>query len=976
MREYYHFYPVCPRCHEPSTLNSRLVREDDGMLRCIECDGNDNNDIIFPERVNLTDKNKFRKTIETVRSLHGRVESLENLPLVWKVDLNFIEREYIRWCLAARGRFLITWPWREVKFLPVLITEYLLNRKKDRVVVICRHGVDSDDRIVPYPAQWELFEHLIYLEGKKLLNIDEELRSEINRARHWQFYFPKVWVLKCRIRDIRRKKFHEFTCIEDYDTCKRELIRQISRNYGKDSIRKIVGIDKKTKIKNPDGYLDIVFREVEQRTCTKNPKYEWQWLWEVILNYHKFRRPSRIVRWEVIKSPEDLERDAEGYRLIFIDPHKLETAPLLRFVQDYDPDLILVEDVDVFLRDLIFRGEKSRNLADFLRESKTPAVLMFSTDRQFRFVYHKIRQGMLLKGCGIVFHTVDCAPVMEKLLPELSKREARYPGPCSSTPAELEETSLPVIEYRSIEELDEIDGLIEMLERCESAASIVRFLKELRRSPIPPVPGRGRVFSRRDMNVSFEYIKQRIRELGLNAENLEKVYSRGRNPLLSWLVNFLHKKLEDGSPVVVVVHGDDENALKKILKEEMPDCLSGGCLTITSWRRFTDPLTDETTIISFTPPSRLPEFGGKIIFAGSEQEVERLRRITEYRIYEFYTRPLYPLNKEDPAPEFLKNILNSLRLPDLESLLLDIPEITVKLPGSGGISSETGISHTSTRLKSGREAILILDEYGRGLFVPAGASLLVMDGRKLTEMPVITEDMPNPELAGKEIMIDKRGLYLDTKPVFLRYMAQYGEKIIFKSPPFRWTGFTDLYRDSIKWIEFIETALEIYRQVNSVSFREAEEKIASYLSSLGMTARDPDYIKNWWRDPVVIQTIRGNFKIYHVEHPKSPQDLEKLYKGLSQLVPGLTFDPEEPRRIYAASRRVQELRLSLLKGDMRRWPFYLSPLFQNFKKEMEVVLETSRRVKIKHARKVRVVREVDAFRFLDNYRDFLDPLSL
>lgn len=973
MREYYHFYPVCPRCHAPSTLNSRLIREDNGMLRCISCD------IIFPERVNLADKIKFRKTIETVRSLHGRADGLENLPLVWKVDLNFIEREYIRWCLQARGRFLITWPWREVKFIPVLISEYLLNRKKDRVVVICRHGLDSDDRTVPYPAQWELFEHLIYLEGEKLRNIDEELRSEINRAGHWQFYFPKVRVLKCRIRDIRRKKFHEFTCIEDYDTCKRRLVRQISRNYGKDSIRKITGVDKKTKIKNPDGYLDIVFQEVEQRTCTKNPKYNWQWLWEVILNHRRFRRPSRIVRREVIKSPEDLEKKAGGYRLIFIDPHKLETAPLLRFVHDCDPDLILVEDVDVFLRDLSFRGEKSRNFADFLRESRTPAVVMFSTDRQFRFVYHKIRQGTLLKGCGIVFHTVDCAPVMEKLMPELSKGEARYPGPCSSTPAELEETSLPEIEYRSIEELDEIDGLIEMLERCEGAEGIVRFLKELRRSPVPPVPGRGRVFSRIDMNVSFDYIRKRIKELGLNAEILKKVYSGGRNPLLSWLVNFLRKKLEEGSPVVVVVHGDDEKPLKKILKEEMSDRLSGGCFTVTSWRRLTDRVTGKTTIISFTPPSRLPEFEGKIIFAGSEQEVERLRRITEYRIYEFYTRPLYPLSKEDPAPEFLRIIQNSLRLPDLESLLLELPEIpgiTVKLPGSGGISGETGISHTSTRLKSGQEAILILDEHGRGLFVPAGASLLVVDDRELTEIPVLTEDMANPELAGKEIITDRRGLYLDAKPVFLRFMVRYGEKMPFMSRPFRWKGFADLYRDSIKWIEYIESAIEIYRQENSVSFSEAEKKIASYLSSLGITARDPDYIKNWWRDPVIIQTTRGNFKIYHVEHPKSPRDLEKVYKGLSQLLPGLTFDPEEPVRVYAASRTVQKLRLSLLKDDRRRWPFYLAPLFQSFKKEMEVVLEPSSRVKIKHAGKVRVVREVDAFRFLENYRDFMDPISL
>ena len=133
MRIYYHLYPTCPNCHEPHVNGSPLERIDNENLRCSSCG------VHFRSRIDLFSSDRFVNTVDAIINNEGeRAEDyLSDLPLVWGIGANRIEDEYIRWMdKIDRGKFLITWPWKTVRFIPLLVSEYLLNNPTKKVVVV------------------------------------------------------------------------------------------------------------------------------------------------------------------------------------------------------------------------------------------------------------------------------------------------------------------------------------------------------------------------------------------------------------------------------------------------------------------------------------------------------------------------------------------------------------------------------------------------------------------------------------------------------------------------------------------------------------------------------------------------------------------------------------------------------------------------------------------------------------------------
>ena len=115
MKNYYTNNPICPFCMEPSLNNQELTFLNEDEIQCNNC-GN-----IFYKDVSLM-YNDFPV----------------KFPLFTKIKLNCIEKAYVNWILEdVKGKYLVTWPWGDVKFIPILLSEYFNKFPDNKVVVFC-----------------------------------------------------------------------------------------------------------------------------------------------------------------------------------------------------------------------------------------------------------------------------------------------------------------------------------------------------------------------------------------------------------------------------------------------------------------------------------------------------------------------------------------------------------------------------------------------------------------------------------------------------------------------------------------------------------------------------------------------------------------------------------------------------------------------------------------------------------------------
>jgi hypothetical protein len=282
MRIYYHLYPTCPNCHEPH-VNA--------------CGAH------FRSRIDLFSSDRFVNTVDAVINNEGeRAEDyLSDLPLVWGIGANRIEDEYIRWMNKIDGgKFLITWPWKTVRFIPLLVSEYLLNNPTKKVVVVGDISSDlSDETGITVPGIKEVFDNLIYLEEPERDDFDESIRREMRKFDR-RFVLQKKTVIHYVIHRVGTRYRVEEVCDQGFTKCKNRLMDEIKTIYGDDTVRKMDGrkmkrgsIVKRVKTRNPDGFIDLKLEEREQ--WMGELRYKKEWLWNVLLNSKKMKRLNRII---------------------------------------------------------------------------------------------------------------------------------------------------------------------------------------------------------------------------------------------------------------------------------------------------------------------------------------------------------------------------------------------------------------------------------------------------------------------------------------------------------------------------------------------------------------------------------------------------------------------------------------------------------------------------------------------------------
>ncbi|RLG93160.1 hypothetical protein DRO34_01040 [Candidatus Bathyarchaeota archaeon] len=1008
MRTYYHFYPVCPNCHEPHINGSSLERIDNKNLRCSSCG------VLFRSRIDIFSSGRFVNTVDAVLNKEGEKaeDYLSGLPLVWEVRPNRIEEEYIVWVnRTSRGKFLITWPWETVKFIPLLVSEYLLNNPARKVVVVGDISSDSPDEMgVTVPDIKEVFDSLIYLEGLERNDIDERIKKEMRKFDK-KFVLQKRKVIHNVIHRIGTRYRVEEICDQNLTKCRNRLIREIKEDYGEESIRNIderktkrESIIKRVKTLNPEGLIDIKLEEREQ--WMGELKYKKEWLWNVLLNPEKIRRLNRVISATVLKEPEEERLDGSDKQLFFISS-EMNPSTIFNLVKNIAPDLVVITNTDDFMKDVIYGGEKSRALFNFLKDCENSIILMFSTDPDVRHLYGINRTEKYTVEYNITPHTWDSEILIERIRAEYENHESIYSNLASSRWEELSEGGrIPEVEYIGVETLDDLDVFLDRVSHIRVDEHVKRdirkYIYDLKRSPLF-VRGdyeKQEVFRRRGNfleTITYDYmmslIHERIgdeEEFRSMKELIDAIYNIEStdtiNPLMKEIAGKAGDLLEENNNfITVVVHRYDVKGAEKLLHEMGFDEYMPQRLSVCSWGNLSQREQDiadntEHYVISTLPPSLAYSiYSGhvkKFVFIGSKNNVRKIETIIKNRLNEIVSRPIYLLSKVDPAPELLKRVLKTVEIPSNEVLKNISNEIIVEFEepdhfiGTPHLRGEG--SHPC--INSGEHAILVVDINGKGMFIPSGASLFIKEDHRPVEISLdnISSDRDlKIRLENKEMLVDRRGIYISFRSIFIKSMMVYGKKVKFRRGPYEWNGFQSLFNDAIGWISILEKALREYSYKNKITSEEAEKKVAEYLSSLNLTAKNPDYIRGWWSKYEIVTTEYGVYPLYEVEHPRSLNDLRKIYAGINDILPEMMLDPADAEKSYIASITIQNFRRSLLKGDIEDINPSLYQLYTRLEKEIKSIVETSPVFKVNLVYDVEITKEVEPFRVMDEYHEYV-----
>ncbi len=1009
MRVYYHLYPACPNCHEPHVNGSPLERIDNENLKCSSCGAH------FSSRIDLFSSDRFENTVKAVIDKEGKKaeDYLSVLPLIWGIQANLIESEYIRWVNRThRGQFLITWPWKDVKFIPLLVSEYLLNNPTKKVVVVGDISSDSSSEMeIAVPGIKEVFDNLIYLEGRERNDIDESIKKETRRFDR-RFVLQKRKVIHTVIHRIGTHYRVEEVCDQNFTKCRSGLIREIKEDYGEESIRNIderkmkrASIIKRVKTLNPEGLIDIKLEEREQ--WMGELRYKKEWLWDVLLNTKKMKRLNRIIHITVLKEQEEEELDGSDKRLFFV-PSEMSPSTIFNIVKKTVPDLVVIKNTDDFMKDVIYGGEKSRALFSFLTDCENLLVLMFSTDPDVRHLYGINRTEKYAGEYNLTPHTWDSEILIEKIRDEWENRESNYSNPVSSRWGELSEGGrIPEVEYIEIETLDDLDVFLDRVSSIladeDVKKDIRKYIYDLKRSPlfVRGDYGKPKVFRRRGNfleTISYDYMMSLIHERMDDEEEfrsmkelIDGIYNIESADTINPLMKEITEKAGDllkgeDNFLTVVVHGYDVKGTEILFREMGFDEYMPQRLSVCSWGILSQRERDiadnaEHYVISTLPPSLAYSiYSGHVkrfVFIGSGNNIKKIEIIVKNRLTETISRPIYLLSESDSAPELLKTILKTVEIDSNEALQNISEEIIVEFAENFSHISDisrikTGGSHPC--INSGEYAVLVVDINKRGIFIPAGASLFIKDGHRIAEIQLddisSTRDLKS-KLENKEILVDKQGVYISFRSIFIKFMMVYGKRVIFRNGPYEWNGFQSLTNDAIKWISILEEAIKEYSCKNGISSEKAEKEIAEYLSSLKLTAKNPDYIKGWWSNYEIVTVDYGTYHLYKVEHPRGLEDLKKIYKGINGILPEMMLDPTDAEKSYIASIMIQNFRRSLLKGKIKDINPSLHRLYTQLEREIKSIVEMSPVFKVNLAYNVEIIKEVEPFRVMDEYKDYI-----
>ncbi|MBP1910329.1 hypothetical protein [Methanolobus bombayensis] len=1010
MRSYYYHGITCPDCHEPHVSGQAIETINEKTFRCISCGAK------FHKYIDVQSSDLFPKTINHVISKEGEnaANYLSNLPLLWKIEPNIIEQEYIDFfSTEKKGFYFITWPWRDVRFLPLMVFEYLLTNPDKKAVVIGNYTCDDNTEVELFPSSPLVFNNLSFL--KDIEEIDRDVRREIRKFSD-KLVFEKEKVVEIKYRNIGSNDLiPSRLCYHTLRKCKNKILNEDSE-FGDSLLRNIsehkLGRDPVVETINEKGAWDVSL--YEQERWTGSLQYNKLWLWEVLFNSTNLFACKSLVRSHFYREIADDNYNSSSHRNIRLNflPSEPYLDKTLDLVEELSPDILIIENMDEIISDSRFGGERSKVLLNFLHNHSVKTIIMFSTDPDMRQFYKIHDDETIFQDIDVIVHTWDSQHILNNLP---AGNESKYPNPVSSGTNQIICENMERINpeylildsYNSATEnidkyllnlsIDHRNDLIFYFNRLFSTP--LNLQGDYSDSEILMVKRKGdnyltyeNVMSRLYMLVdqnAFQSINSTLNEI-FQLNSLEQT-----NPLRDKILSFTKTILESAEDwyfTVVVLSYEVKGTELLFKKAESTEDSLFTYISFCDWNNLKAhennvPDGYKHCIISTCYPSlnyRLNlSNADRLVFIGNEKTIGNIKYIIEKRLLEINAYPLIKPDADVYCPDLLHELFNLVDIPDkeqftrvTESLIEDAKFI---MPYSETVSSEriAGTSDdftTHLKINTGEAAILCTDAQNRGLFLPLNSNILIRTNETLQEFIVddtFSINKLKKTLIDNEIVLGKSGLYISFKSIFFRFMIKLGDKLHFQRGPFEWYGFKNLYNDSIYWNTLLERAVNEYAKINHVTLHQSRNHVAKKLAESEITAVNPDYIIGWWTNYEELTLDCETYNLYKIEHPFTPNDMRIIFSVVKSLCPKLVNDLQIADRSYAAAITLQNLRRNALKRKDKNVDVKYYSIYSRLERELMQIVRNAELFRVSNAHMIKVSCDVEGLKIFDEYTDYI-----
>ena len=1026
-RKYYHSCIVCPTCHEPYAGSYSdfvdLHLDENGKIICNNCNSQ------FNRYIDFSGNKMFQETHKAVLNHSKFPFSAEygKIPLYWNVTPNTIEDSYIEWILKnPPGSFLITWPWENVRFIPILISEYIGMHPDSKMVIVGDYeSPDPESTHIGNHSLPEIIQNTFFIDDPD--DPGDELKKEMSNFRKEKgLLFDLRDVIQVKFRSFGSREFVPRTCFGKLKKCSNEQKRIILGDYGNGSFKdielikkdgkKLSGFSQKdldTGVIDPEnGKWVLQLREEEQWSGKQN--YNHIWLYEILENLERVIWCQEYFKPAVYYTANEDDHPKSGN--IHLISSQSDPYQLFRMIQEIEPDILIIENSDTFMQDIRYSGPLNKLLLEYLK-SPAKTTLLFSTDPEKRQFYslNSPQNPLLSSGCRI--HTLDSTEILETIAEQSD--ESKYPSPLSSGIKQLlhEQKSSLSIQYAEVDELTKFsDALYQLTDEIDAGlAKDIRFY--LRRVVSSPLNIIGDYSDSKYLTVTKGMFGLEITYhtlfsgLTISAEDdeiseniplefsrlLKEIYlpeiSQNVNPLRYEMLDKAKKILENNPSAYVslVVHSFDVRGFNRIISDEalIPDSLMSR-INISGWKG----LTNKQSLIESGNPhyvisSQYPSLSynlrksnaTEIIFISDKKGIEGIREIISRRLLDKFAYPVFSHNADESMPSLLSEALDATTVPEPDRVAriyedIDDKEIffSVQKPSQNFHPTTDGESNPDiTGIEPGEEAFLCTDSYNRGIFIPIGQSVMKRENGFFNDIDTDNRRSDKKiihDLEGSEIVLAKSGIYYSFKSIFFRFMMKEGARVTFSRLPFSWKGFRDFFEMSVRWIHLIDKTVEQVAEKCSCERTEALELVAAQLASAGLTAQESSTIIGWCENYEDILMESGTFRLYRTEHPFRKNDLRIIFEVLNNLIPGVIPESADPDEIFAAALCMQDLRLKVLKSG----PDNIDTTYQNVRRglarEMASVISETGLFSPLVVQRVEIIKTVRPMQIYENYGEF------
>lgn len=626
-------HPICPRCMEPLESGSLLVQIDENIFQCSRCGSLFRNEISLPY-------NGFDI----------------KFPIFTEIKLNQIESAYIDWILEGiEGNYFITWPWKDVKFIPILLSEYLSKFEGEKIVVFSnlKNLEEPDDlkegfKDSSYPL---LLNSLYILKNEEIgyFNTQKEFIDGVNNysestientnsikktmnnhslgiddvfLNNLQVYC-KIYFNSFDTKNI--KKFNnvikdkEFTPIfnnikdlnglvipcgylDDDNNVYKEFLIQFDKFYGKELIKKINGVPydlfDDLDYDFGKGLLELNFFESYEfpPNLSLNESFNKPFF-ECLENKFNIVPFSSNFSYSFIKSNEDFDLFSKNDQIYFIN-EKLLSDELLEKINEFEPNLIVATNIDPLFGNRYKSGVDNQIYKLFKLKYN---FLMFSNNLNERGAYKDFENNSFyLRRWNVVPHTWDYQPILD----EIRKNEKNELSIFSSNFNKIigKKSNLK-INFHEIKELSIVESVFPIFQKIfKNNSEVNKNLKQLMRTPLF-ITGPYKDYKIVSYIINLEYLISLIFDVDKEKWNIvkdafEQVYNfkldNPRNPIFDELLNLIKSTDINFENLVIIVHHWDKKKLKRLLKEYLDSTIVDQLL-ISSWTSLNKDLEERET---------------------------------------------------------------------------------------------------------------------------------------------------------------------------------------------------------------------------------------------------------------------------------------------------------------------------------------------------------------------------------------------